>query len=36
MRTIKRKLQTFAVGVGLLFALALAVPTGANAADESA
>ena len=35
MKTIKKKLQTFAVGAGLLFALALAVPTGANAANES-
>ena len=35
MKTIKKKLQTFALGAGLLFALALAVPTGANAANES-
>ncbi len=35
MKQIKRRLQTFAVGAGLLLALALAVPTGANAADET-
>ena len=35
MQMIRGKLQAFAVGAGLLFALALAVPTGANAANES-